>query len=444
MAKTSLQPRIVKPKLNTNIKKKKLLQSASKAGKSLKILVPKQTKEPKTDREPLKKVPPPLIAKDEEPRNYVKLFKFPFDKKQIFQGVIALFKVLKKVQTKQELFDEAQEIYLQVTCVKIPQTPTRLLRFNLKHGLLTDTGDICLIVADKGVKKDHDSTIEYYETILSKHGITNIKTILPFNQFKSEYGMQYELKRKLLGLYDHFLVDSKVGGKVTHLLGSIFYQHRKMPTTVKMDHPNLKQHFENATRTTIMKMHSKGDSYNLQVGHTEMTKRHIYENIMGVLEDFRLHFPGGLENVRGLGVKMARSITIPVYLTLKNKSAVPVPHWERPRPKNYKTAEGELSTELDTVVYVTPEGKVRVKRNKIKEQTDEVTKELENAEQYEDDIETDRSDVKKEEQEQNSDEDNDDLMKAEEEYLVNYEHEQEDDTKKNQKKKAKKEKKVKK
>ena len=52
------------------------------------------------------------------------------------------------------------------------------------------------------------------------------------NQVKTEYD-QYELKRKLVGSYDYFLVDGKIAGHLSHLLGKEFYKKRKLPTSIR-------------------------------------------------------------------------------------------------------------------------------------------------------------------------------------------------------------------
>lgn len=54
------------------------------------------------------------------------------------------------------------------------------------------------------------------------------------------------MKKRLMELYDFFLVDGKISGKVTHVLGKIFMNKRKMPVCVKLDSADLKQNFTNA------------------------------------------------------------------------------------------------------------------------------------------------------------------------------------------------------
>ncbi|KAF2898166.1 hypothetical protein ILUMI_08007 [Ignelater luminosus] len=281
------------------------------------------------------------------------------DRDQIRDGVKALFEyILKSSESKTELLDDDQPIFLQITAIKIPNTPNRQIRLLLKHSLLSEESEICLIVQDIGNPKDHDETIEHYQRHLIDHNITRIKTIIPYHQFKSEYGNQYELKRKLLGLYDYFLVDGRISGYVTQSLGKIFLEKRKSPTSIKMDASNLKDHVEKALKKTIMKMHSKGDSYLVQVGHSKMREEDVFENICEVIDELSDVFPGSLDNIRQLGLKTVKGLTVPIYLTLKNQNTVNVTVVRQKRPKEFKSVTGELSTYLKKDVTVLPGGKV--------------------------------------------------------------------------------------
>lgn len=254
----------------------------------------------------------PLIFKSEGNRCIV-------NDEQIESGVDAFFKYLSKRQKKDTiLFDDEESIFLHIAAVKVPLTPLRQVRLVLQHGLLNDDSEICLIVKDlrNNKVKEYDEAIEYYEKRLNKHGITNIKTIMPFHQFKSEYGNQFEMKRKLLGLYDYFLVDSRISEEVNQMLGKIFWEKRKTPVPVKLQASQLKTMVERSLRKTILSLHSKGDSYIVEIGQTNMKKEHAYENIIMIVDQLDNEFPGGLSNIRSIGIKTPKSLTIPLYLTL--------------------------------------------------------------------------------------------------------------------------------
>lgn len=183
--------------------------------------------------------------------------------------------------------------------------------------MYTDGSEICLIVPDlkRGRRQDHEPTIEYYEELLKTKGVTCVKRILPVRQIKVEYD-QFELKRKLCGYYDCFLVDSKLSGLVAHLLGKVFFEKRKLPVPIRMSNSNLNATIENALHKAHMNLHSAGNSYSVQIGNTGMSPEILAENLKSCIKDLAKYFPGGWENIRSVHVKTDKSISVPVYLTL--------------------------------------------------------------------------------------------------------------------------------
>lgn len=173
-----------------------------------------------------------------------------------------------------------------------------------------------------------EESTEHYENLLRSSGIKNIKTVMPYFEFKTEYATTFETRRKLVELYDFFLVDGRISGKVAHLTGKIFMEKRKVPIPIKLDSANLQGVVEKALLKSPMKMHSHSDSFNVQVAHTKMDAKHITDNVLGVVDELRQHFPGGLENVRLLGIKTSKSLSVPLYLTL-SKYLIDLTLWGR-------------------------------------------------------------------------------------------------------------------
>ncbi|XP_003702567.2 ribosomal L1 domain-containing protein 1 isoform X1 [Megachile rotundata] len=290
-------------------------------------------------------------------------------REHIVQCISAIFHLTEEqLKNKNALFDgESTPIFMQVTCIKVPKTPKRCMRILLPHSIVSSDDEVALFVGDlqKGRRKDYEPTIEHYQELLQKHSCTNIKTIIPMNQVKTEYD-QFELKRKLVNSYDHFLVDGKIAGHLSHLLGKEFYTKRKLPTPIRMQSKDLKHEIEFALRKTLMQIHSFGDSHIVQVGHTLMNVDEILENILAACNYLSKNYPGGWDNIRSIRIKTSNSLALPIYTTLKNKNSVKLPVVEPKRPKAYRDVSGELSTTpSNTVVTVTPEGSITVDR-KIK------------------------------------------------------------------------------
>lgn len=63
-------------------------------------------------------------------------------------------------------------------------------------------------------------------------------------------------------------------------------------------------------------VHSKGDSFLMQIAHTEMPREEIVNNIIDAASNLDKHFPGGWDNVRALYIRTRTSMSLPVYCTL--------------------------------------------------------------------------------------------------------------------------------
>ncbi|KAI4457020.1 ribosomal protein l7ae family member [Holotrichia oblita] len=286
-------------------------------------------------------------------------------------GIKAIFKAIEENKTGKNLFEDDEiPIFLHFSTIKIPKTPARTLRIPLKHTLLKESSDVCLIVEDmRGHrKKEFEKTIEHYENILRENGVTNIKTIMTLYQLKTEYN-EFELKRKLVELYDMFLMDGKIGGYVVKKLGKIFMEKRKLPIPVRLDATSLKEHINFALRKTSTNFHSHGDNFSIQIAHSDMTEDEIYENFEEACTNLAKSLPGGWENIRGLNLKAPKIVAIPVYYSLKNPSDIKTPVAKFKRSKTVKTVTGELSTAYDREVKVLPSGEVKFKAGQVKTKT---------------------------------------------------------------------------
>lgn len=213
-----------------------------------------------------------------------------------------------------------------------------------------------------------------------------------------------------------------------------------MPVPINMEKSNLKDAFNKALRKTAMKIHSKSDSFLVQVGHAKMSQEDVFENIVGVVDQLSVEFPGGLDNVRALGIKTSAGLVIPVYLTLRSKNTQKVPLQIPKRPKAHKEMSGELTTFLNKEVTVLPSGEVIVRDQPLSddeeatsgdedflfESDDEAVDEFLTNGDAEDEEETEVTQDAKEdnpEAEDDEEEKKDVLAQAEELYLNVYEQE---------------------
>lgn len=220
------------------------------------------------------------------------------------------------LKLKNQLFEEQFPLFLQISCYKVPKGYSKICRIPLRHSLYNAESEVCLIVSEvKGIKNaEHDQHKEHYEKLLSDKDISNIKNIMTFQEFRTEYET-FEQKNRLVDLYDVFLADSKISGKVVHKCGKIFYTKRKVPTSVKLQMTKLKEHIDKTLSKTFLHLHLKGNCYTVQVGHSKMTITELQENFQSIIEFLEKDFPGGMDNIMGIQIFAPRVPSIPVYFS---------------------------------------------------------------------------------------------------------------------------------
>ncbi|XP_060523241.1 ribosomal L1 domain-containing protein CG13096 [Cylas formicarius] len=286
------------------------------------------------------------------------------DVESSIRGILKIAANNKELGNK--LFDDDFPIFLQVNMFKIPNArgyDKHLFRVPLKNPLLAQDSEVCLIVPDvKGIpNKEHERHQEHYEALLRSKNVTGIKKIMTFHEFRTDYET-FELKSRLADLYDAFLVDGRISGKVVHKGGSVFYKRRKVPVAIKLNASKLAEHIDAALRKAYFDINMKGDSCMVQFGKSDLGVADLMENVWSVVEFLDAKFPGGMANVRSLYVFAHKCPSIPIYVSFVNPNDVKVPELRPTRPKAYKTYRDELSTELDTRVVVKPSGRVIIKR----------------------------------------------------------------------------------
>ncbi|KMQ92672.1 ribosomal l1 domain-containing protein [Lasius niger] len=309
-----------------------------------------------------------LVVEEETPPKDFDLKEL--SKKHILQCISAIFHLTQEqLKEKNDLLaTEIQPIFVQVTCVKVPKVPRRQMRILLPHSIVAPNDEVALFVCDlqRGRRKDYEPTVEHYRNLLDEHGCTRVNDIIPINRVKTEFD-QFELKKKLIGSYDHFLVDGRIAGNMSHLLGKHFTKRRKLPTSIRMESKDLKHEIDYALRKTSMHLHSNGDTHLVQIGNTSMSKKEILKNILATCKNLSKNYPGGWANIRALRLKSTTTLALPFFMTLKSKNAInPLTIAVPPkRPKAYHDVEGELSTILrDTRVTVKPDGEVILEKKK--------------------------------------------------------------------------------
>ncbi|CAH0701245.1 unnamed protein product [Spodoptera exigua] len=303
---------------------------------------------------------------------------------------------------KNKIFEDEKPIFAEIHCIKIQNTRGNV-RFVLPHSTVASTGEVCLVTPDikKGRKHDHEPTIDRWEEILRKEGITGVKTVLPVRQLKVEYD-QFELKRRLLTQHDFIMVDTRVLNHVSHMLGKMFFKKHNMLIPVRInEEKNLKKSIDIGLRTAILRL-SEGETSTITIGHTAMPKEKLKENIISLVHQLQTKFPGGEANIRAISLKLPLSVSLPLYLTLRPSNTIKPPKLTQKRPKHYTVLEDELSTLPGRVVRVAPDGTVKVKKLKLAPQASKKVEEDDEEEELEDEDE-DNNEEEGEESDANDD-----------------------------------------
>uniref|UniRef100_A0A1B0B9H0 Uncharacterized protein n=1 Tax=Glossina palpalis gambiensis TaxID=67801 RepID=A0A1B0B9H0_9MUSC len=230
--------------------------------------------------------------------------------------------VTKEVDEKKSIFDDYRYL-LNVTSYKIADCPKRMVKLNLKHPLVnTDEDDVIIIVADLKRGGDPELTIQHYEDIFHKMEITGLK-IMPFRQLRKEY-TTFESLRKLANTYDYFLCDGRIIGHVSGFCGKIFQKSRTTYHSVRLNNPQLyKKEIERSLKRTAYRQLEKGNLFTIPVGNNRFSPRELTENILHIVNQLKAIFPGGLNNIRNMHLKIdiKGTSSLPLYINLADPPA---------------------------------------------------------------------------------------------------------------------------
>lgn len=278
-------------------------------------------------------------------------------KAELGQAVDGLQKLLKVSNKKSDILEERQKIHLQVSMKKIPNLPEQTISIKLPNGLLTADTDVCLFVKDLDKKsREFELSEEHFSDMLLEKGVNCVRKVIPVKELKLEY-KPYEAKRNLSNEFDVFLADSRIIRLLPSLLGKNFYGRKRNPIQVDLEAKDLKEEISKAVNNTRCILKNRGSSCLVTVGHSDMTRDQIVENVLKTVEQLAQKFPGGPNNIRSLHIKTTSSTSIPFYVSLDSGDTVVFP--ERKKEKN-KPIIGEITTVMNKKVRITMDGKVKL------------------------------------------------------------------------------------
>ncbi|GAB6020460.1 Ribosomal L1 domain-containing protein 1 [Chamberlinius hualienensis] len=245
--------------------------------------------------------------------------------------------------------DEDDKIFLTIELMKIPFVKygyTKVYKLPLIHSVFGSSTSVCLFVKDLSPKRktEHDLAKMHYEDLLRKNDVNRISQIIPLHELITEY-KPYEAKRKLCHSHDLFLTEQAVASFLPSFIGNEFWKSKKLPVAVNLKAQDLSKEFEKIFQQTYFHFTGRGSVSSFHVANACHSPEQVIENVTSALNELVKVLPGGLNNIRTIRIKKSTSMAIPIYISTVVKAE-------------------ELSTKLNTMVKVYPDGRVRVVKNK--------------------------------------------------------------------------------
>ncbi|KAI9225911.1 MAG: ribosomal protein L1 [Piptocephalis tieghemiana] len=212
----------------------------------------------------------------------------------------------KSTQDSNDLLASEEPILLVITTKKASESgKTKPIRISLKHSLLTDDSEVCLITKDPQ---------DEYKRRLESAKVGRINKVLGVSKLKAKY-KPYEAKRALCSQYGVFLADDRVLPLLPKLLGKTFFDKKKQPLPVCLSKGNIKTEIDRALHSTRLH-HATGSCTSVRIGHTGMSSKHVKENILHAVPEIVEHIGKKWRNIQCLSIKTSTSTSLPIYNSL--------------------------------------------------------------------------------------------------------------------------------
>ncbi|TPX37823.1 hypothetical protein SeMB42_g06859 [Synchytrium endobioticum] len=230
------------------------------------------------------------------------------DDQQVSKAARAL---LAHIQSKSEqrsepvLLDDGQVVWLIVTTKRIPAVAQTLkpIRIPLKHSILPETAEICLITKDPQRE---------YKDLLASRAV-KVSKVIGISKVKARY-KQYEAKRAFASSYHLFLADDRIVRLLPPILGKAFYSKKKQPIPINLAEKGVNQ-IEKAKSSTYLHL-TRGCCNAIKIGTTQQSATQITENILHAIPRIVAKIPSGWPNIQSIHIKTAESVALPLYAAL--------------------------------------------------------------------------------------------------------------------------------
>ncbi|KAG1662512.1 hypothetical protein FOA52_000916 [Chlamydomonas sp. UWO 241] len=238
---------------------------------------------------------------------------------QQVQKAVASLLLFVAGQKKEELFSEdAENLNLTISLKKMPlqSRKDKPIALGLPFPLYEVEGaEICLLVKDhKGEgHKEGKALLAKFE----KNG--GVTKVIGLSKLRTKYE-SHEAKRQLCKMYDIFLADERILPSLPKLIGKSFFKKKKQPIPIRITGANLPEQVKKAVSCTYMFKNS-GTCINIKVGTSALSEAQVAANVHAVLVQAMEHVPKKWANVRGVFLKTADSVALPLFQALPEQGS---------------------------------------------------------------------------------------------------------------------------
>jgi len=212
------------------------------------------------------------------------------------------------------LFNDAPiRINMDISAFKIPES-SNFTAINLPYSPYPADPDILFIIPDdKKNSTEPEQLVNRMKDKLAEFNITNIREVMTLKQVRDDFST-YEAKRALAKRIDIVIAMRSVFPLLPSILGREFYKKKKVALQIKLQNEDKwDEIFEKIIKKTILNVSLKGQTSTVMVGHSNLSKEELTQNVSKIVNWILRLFPGGWENVNNLALNAAGIPPLPIY-----------------------------------------------------------------------------------------------------------------------------------
>ncbi|RWW74339.1 hypothetical protein BHE74_00017720 [Ensete ventricosum] len=237
------------------------------------------------------------------------------DREAVTKAADALFQWLRSRDSKEQLFEDDEFLYLQISLHRFPSN-TKSTRVNphllpAPHPLFSDhSSSLCLFFDDRSPSASASALLDRARELS-----LSVDAAIGLSSLRSDY-RPYEARRRLCDSHNLFFADRRIIPLLPRLIGKEFFRKRKAPLPLDLSRPCWPLQLRRCLNSAFFYPPSKGTCTVVKVGRASMTPEEIADNVIAIVEGAVEHVPKGWGNVRSVLMKAAGSVALPVFQAL--------------------------------------------------------------------------------------------------------------------------------